>query len=328
LFLVEGKLDVQIKSTEGKISISCQNSQCGIVKYLEGTIEEDGFVHVSLFKMFDAMNAFQGGSLQLTAGKSSLLISNGETGKKIPIIKNTQEFNLQEGALLGEVKNLPGIMSSVSSCAASDAKFPGLKGVWVSVEDGFLKFVSTDGFRVSERTIKVDFVLERPLLIPIEFVRLTQNQTQIFDFDLEVFDQEIRFKSNEIVLFSVLLHGEYPDYMGSFMGEDGVATTRSELLVFLVDFLNKNPKQMPIRVGIGNGALSLTLKNRNKRITESIAIPNSKMNASGYYNSLFLYEAFDGCPEEEVLVGIQKNLGFCIKAKGYRQVVMPLKAKS
>lgn len=145
-----------------------------------------------------------------TSGFSSIVLGmNSNDFPKIPGNVNTSNM------LSIQQKSFAEALSQVLFAVSMDETRPILTGVLLIVDKGYLSLVSTDGFRLSQKRIKIDsldrnFKIVLPKTILSEIPKITGDEN-IF-FGIEEKEKQAIFVANDTVLSSRLLEGDFPDY--------------------------------------------------------------------------------------------------------------------
>ena len=142
--------------------------------------------------------------------KTTIPISNKEEFPIIPKVKKENTIKINPNVL----KN--GITQVLNSVAISHP-IQEILGVLFVVKDGFLKIISTDSFRLSEKTIyqknNYTTTLNQTFILPQktaqELVRII-NQEE--DVEMRIEPNQILFSLKNINIVSRLISGNYPNY--------------------------------------------------------------------------------------------------------------------
>jgi len=115
------------------------------------------------------------------------------------------------------IKDFTQALNTVSFAASHSNIKPELSSVYISYEVGRLYFVCTDGFRLIEKTLKIDLGADEfSLLLPVKSAGVV---SKIFDtleqdeiVDVFVTDNQIAIQSKQIYFTCRLVVGNFPDY--------------------------------------------------------------------------------------------------------------------
>jgi DNA polymerase-3 subunit beta len=116
-----------------------------------------------------------------------------------------------------EVGKFVEVMKQVVIACATDPSRPVLTGVYLNLEGDTATIVATDSFRLVERKITILPVPETiTILIPArtiqEIIRISATVPVNSDLELQVNEQQILFRLQDVELYSRLLVGSFPKY--------------------------------------------------------------------------------------------------------------------
>ena len=140
---------------------------------------------------------------------STVLGMNSGDFPKIPgNITTAKALNIQQ-------KDFVEALSHVIFATSIDETRPVLTGVLIILNKGELSLVATDGFRLSQKKIKIassegTFKIVLPKTILSEITRVGGEENLLFD--IEEKEKQAIFGVGEIILSSRLLEGDFPDY--------------------------------------------------------------------------------------------------------------------
>ncbi|HLD51612.1 DNA polymerase III subunit beta [candidate division WWE3 bacterium RIFOXYC1_FULL_40_10] len=214
--------NVLITAEKGKIKFAATNLETTIITYSQGSIEAEGAITVpaKLIKDFIAnlpQNTISlellGDNLHVVSEKTKSKF-NGISAKdypELPSISNKTKFIEIDPK---EFANSVGIVAFASSV---DEGQPLYTGVLIKVSGNGITFVSTDGFRLSERSIKVENEFEDVSAIIsaktlLEVSRIFANFPTPLKIGLSDNENMAIFTSGETLVATRLIEGEYPDY--------------------------------------------------------------------------------------------------------------------
>lgn len=215
-----------IESFDNKIKLSATNLELAIINFISGKIIENGGLNIPLNIFNSIINNLQSEriNIELTQNNKLLIKTDNYSAeiqglKKeefpiIPKIKNNSNYIEISGLILKDA-----LISVINSINLNNNR-PELNGVLFDYQSTILKLTTTDGFRLSEKTInntqfESNFSAGFKVIIPIKTVQEVVKELQINEngsvkiyFD----SNQILFKTENTEIISRLISGEFPEY--------------------------------------------------------------------------------------------------------------------
>lgn len=214
--------NVLIETEEGRLKLTTSNTETSISCYVGASVDKEGAITVpaNLLKEFVSnLNTphieveLKDSKLHLTAGKNKSRL-HGIAASSYPELPTTPD----DAAVIElDPQVFASAVSLVAFSAAADDSRPILSGILLKYKDGNLTLVSADGFRLSERAIKVGANLEPfEIVVPaktlIEVSRIFSKSTDPIKFVISEDNNMALFESNDIYIYTRILEGQFPDY--------------------------------------------------------------------------------------------------------------------
>ncbi|MGE4169555.1 MAG: DNA polymerase III subunit beta [Candidatus Margulisiibacteriota bacterium] len=140
-----------------------------------------------------------------------ILCVNPDEYPQFPVIENGVKIKLT-------VAELRQLIKYTLFAVSFDETKQFLNGILMKYEDGFLYFISTDGYRLSLKRQKIE-VLQAPTLsaiVPFKAVNELNKILQSYAADqvveLNVSENQVSFSMQDFVLVSRVIQGQFPDY--------------------------------------------------------------------------------------------------------------------
>lgn len=330
---------VLLEAKGNVLSVKATNLDVGLEFGLTAKIDEEGTVAVTASVLGSFLNNLnkeenikieeKNGNLHISTGSTKTLIKclSAEDFPVIPRVKEKNKYVLKAGELVA------GLKSVAYAAALTDIK-PEISSVYLYQEGRNLIFVSTDSFRLAEKTIYVgekgsDFI---PIIIPFknvnEIIRVFDGREG--DVSIESDKHQVSFYSDEIHLTSRVIDGIFPDYRqimpNKFNTE--VSIPKDDLINALklsnifVDRLN----QIVLKVAAKGSKLELTSQNQD--VGENTITLNAKVEGDDqemHFNVKYILDCFQSIPSGTI------NLNFArpLLVKGsddgsFKYIVMPV----
>ena len=234
-------------------------------------------------------------NLKITTLKNKALIKcmSKEDFPSIPAIENTNSIKIPINDLLLGFK-------SVWYSASNSTIKPELSSVYVYKNNDYLTFVSTDSFRLAEKSLHIKFNSDfPPILIPYKNVTEIIRIIDGLDGEIEIlFDKnQIAFRYKDLYLVSRLIDGSFPDYKQIIPKEPTTTLIllKSEVInavkssVVFSDSLN----QIKLKVDSKNKTLTVDSKNNDVgEYTESIKANIEGDDIELNFNNKYLSDCF------------------------------------
>lgn len=173
-----------------------------------------------------------------------------------------------------------GIKSVIYSASMSSVK-PELSSVYIYTNDDNLIFVSTDSFRLAEKSIKTRKVIELPgVLVPFknasDLLKIIDNIDE--EIEINSTKNQISFSFDGLYLVSRVIDGNFPDYKQILPKEEKTKITvlKQDLIntLKISNIFSDNFNQLNIK--IDNNQKQIQVKTKNSNIGENI----NKINAN------------------------------------------------
>ena len=201
------------------IKLRATNLSLGIEAEIPAKVEKEGIVAVAgsvlagvfsnIFQNENAELESLDGNLSIKTQKSRISLK-GQSHDDFPTIPAVTGTSFEIEAK----KLVEGIKSVSYSSSPSDIK-PEISSVFLYAEDGQLRFVATDSFRLAEKKIKVKGLPDIPgILIPFRNIPDILRVLGELNEEVKVcFNKnQISFTAHNVYLTSRVLDGIFPDY--------------------------------------------------------------------------------------------------------------------
>jgi len=267
-----------------------------------------------------------------------------------------QGSNSEEFPIIPEFENLDFIqvdgrkvcqgLSQVADIVSISQSRPEISGVYFVFSKNILKIVSTDSFRLAEKTI----ILEKPVSKDFGFIIPQKPAKEIINIlnekqgDVKIYfsPNQVMFEYSEkdslkpqIQITSRLIEGEYPDYQAIIPKE-----FKTKAIIKRDEFLNQiktaslfSGKVNEIKIIINCKNNQLEIFAQSPDIGENKSQIESKIEGKDFeisFNYKFLIDGLNNIKSSEIIFELSESEGPCIlKPVGdnsYLYVVMPIKS--
>ncbi|MDD5430982.1 MAG: DNA polymerase III subunit beta [Candidatus Pacebacteria bacterium] len=215
--------NVLIKTHNNKIKLVATNLELAITQMVSGKIIENGSITVPFSVLSGIVNNSDSERIDLELKNNTLLFKTDnyeasiqgiaeEEFPIIPKIENTRNYLKINGGIFKEA-----MLKVLNSAQISEIR-PEISGVLFDFQISHFKLVTTDSFRLAEKTVfekefKTNFQRGFKIIIPLKMV---SEAIKILkdDGDLNIFidPNQILFQNDDIEIISRLIDGNYPDY--------------------------------------------------------------------------------------------------------------------
>jgi len=338
--------NVLIKSEDGFLKLSTTDLELGINYWVPAKVDTQGEATIPV-KIFSNLISFLSDEkidLELKANNLNIKTDNhkseikGLDAKDFPIIP---EVGLEKSIDVNTKEIIQGLLQVIDFSAFTQVR-PELSGVYFSFQGNELKIVTTDSFRLAEKTILLDQKVEDinfilPRNAGREIINLfSENEIIKFCFSPNQIMTQSNFNDTKKVsaqLVSRLIEGEYPDYKAVIPKEfkTQVILSRDELLSQIKSASLFSGRTNEIKLNIKKDKIEIIAQNVDLGETKSnILVTVKGEETSVNFNHKFLIEGLNQIKSNEVVLELNGQEGpGLLKAKddnSYVYVIMPIKA--
>lgn len=211
--------NIYIACKGNKLSVSSTNLEVSYNSSVGAKVEKEGEITVPARIINDIVSNLNPGPIDLTTDKERLNISTDNFNSNVSGM-NPSDFpevpkKLGKNSYTIETKLFKDALSKTLFSVSVDETRPILTGILFIFNKKGLSLVSTDGFRLSKKDIKIKEIKENekvilPKTILSEILRITSDQEEI-QFSFNKSENQVIFKVDNTIL-SRVLQGEFPDF--------------------------------------------------------------------------------------------------------------------
>ena len=345
--------NVLIKAEEGQISLTTTNLDLGICCNVKAEVLEKGTVTLPVRKLTSIVKSLPNPDVvvDVSSGYQAKIVSGGSQFRimgigadefpPLPAFEDTRTFTLKQ-------EELGHMLKCVSYAQSKDENRYLLNGVYVTVENGKLSLVATDGRRLSiiekevGSAIPSDF---QSLIIPDKtVVELERIMGKNEDVRIAFSDRQVAFevkvaegdKSNGLVnvihLVSKIVEGNYPKYR-QVIPKETVHRIKIERELFL-----ECVQRASLVVSDKNNSIKLKMSHNLLEISgasaeygdalESMAIEYEGPDVQVAFNPQFLQDPLKAVVQDAVFFEFKDDLspGVIKTLESFMCVIMPLRS--
>lgn len=219
---VEALKCFKLEAKEDILIITANNLETNIIASVKAKVDSQGKTLVQARTFLSIISKLPSNEISFYLSENkTLLITSGESTFNI-ITGNTDEF--PENMLIEDYKELDlnkeiikDMVKRVSFAASDEEEKVILNGVLIDIkqEDGKLYFVAADGYRLAKDEINFKSQSSLKTIIPIKTVKEVfniLNDIEVKDFKIRVSKEKVMFLIDEIMIYSRIINGQFPDY--------------------------------------------------------------------------------------------------------------------
>lgn len=214
--------NVLIEAKDNNLILSATNLETAIKTNIGASVEEPGILAVPAKLLKEFVASLPSTTLIVDTKAATLNLKSDKTKTKFSGV-NAEDYpqlpNVpKEGKYISiNHKDLDKISQMVTFSAGNDSARPIFTGAYLKYTDKNLVVASTDGFRLSELTLKVEGTVdEMTVIVPAktlaEIARIFSNTEENIKIYLNSSDNLLLFVSEDTLVATRILDGQYPDY--------------------------------------------------------------------------------------------------------------------
>lgn len=208
--------NVLVEAKAGKVYITGQNTEMAVTTIGEAKIEKDGNTTIPGGRFYNIVRELPEGEVKFESGETSVIIKCGKGNYKLQSIPRDDYptiISVKGGVkfiLNGEL--LKRLIDHTVFAVSKETYSPAPQGVLLDIKRDYLRMVATDGHRLAFIERKGKFDIEQSAIISEKAAKFASKF--IGDVEIRVQEQVIGFYTENFVLVSKLIEGEFPDYKG------------------------------------------------------------------------------------------------------------------
>lgn len=215
--------NILLKTENGLLKISATNLEIGVNTWIRCKVDEEGAVTVPARTFNDLINNLPNDNVSLFLEDSYLFIESGNYKTKIKGL-NAEEFPLipqieEQNPIEIVAHELKDAISQVVFAAAVSETMPEISGILFAFEEGTLKLVATDRYRLAEKVIRLASQAQnspsKSMIIPNRAVHELHKSLSAYEgssVKIYTSQNQLLFKTDDTEIITRLIDGQYPDY--------------------------------------------------------------------------------------------------------------------
>lgn len=307
--ILEGIL---ISAVNDKITLSSYNLENGLIKEIEANVEKNGQIVISAKVLNSIIHSFSDETVKITVDER--MFCHIESGSAVFDIMGMAAVDFPELPTIAEGKKIKitaGILKdmvrqTIFAVAPNEGTRPILTGIDFEIEDGFLKLVAIDGYRLAIRKEKINISDSLKFVVSgkavNEIIKIVTNEDE--DIEILIGRRHICFSVEGYNFFSPLLDGDFIDYKNTIpttFAQKIVVNTRELInIIERISLIISDNFTTPIRCIINEEETVFSCAASVGKATEKANFVLEGLPFEIGLNSKYLLEALRACEYEKV----------------------------
>ncbi|MBR4910867.1 MAG: DNA polymerase III subunit beta [Clostridia bacterium] len=305
---------ILISAEQGRITLAAYNLEIGMKKEIYCNCEKEGDIVIKARLLSDILRRLGGTQVEIeTDDKLMCHIKSDDTFfdimgmaagdfPEMPSVADGTKISIDSKTLCDMVK---GTIFAVSQIEGSRPIYTGLN---ISVDEGIIKFVAIDGYRLAIRKEKTNIDKNFNFVVPgkaiNEVVKLCEESET--DINIIIGARLISFLIDGYLFIARLFEGEYVDYKKILPEQfkQQIKLNKSDLInsVERVSLLINDAFSTPLRLLLDENEATLSCATSIGRAKETFKTELSGTPFEIGLNSRYLLEALKACDEGNIII--------------------------
>lgn len=335
--------NVLINADNGRVEFTATDLDVTVACSVEAKVEKGGSTTIPVKKLFGIVRELNGEIDIETDEKNVTSIRSGGSFFKVhglaadefpplPKFKDDKKVGLTQ-------ETVRAMLKKTSFAVSTDESRYVLNGIFISLKEGKMTLVATDGRRLAlvDEEVEISEKSAGEFIVPAKAVNELNRLLQ------EKGDVEIKFGENQasfalkddkgfsVLLITKLIEGNYPNYKQVIPGEakERIPLGREELLAALKRAeIMTSEKANSVKLSFGRNTLAITANAPEVgEARESLAVNYKGKELAIAFNPRYLIDPLQALTEDEVFIELIDELSpGVIKINGpFLYVVMPMR---
>ena len=331
-----------LRADDQGISLTGTDLELEVAAAVEGQVVESGDTTVPARKLLDICRALPEGTDMAMLNQDGRVLLKAGKSRFTLITLPPADFPRVETSKFERVFTIPGrklkrILESTAFCMAQQDVRYYLNGLYLEVQEGYIRAVATDGHRMAVTTEQYNSQSSRVIQIIVprkavqEIMRFLPNSDDPVDITMDT--SHLRLEVGGLIATAKLIDGKFPDYTKV------IPTSQSKTIILdqrqFREGLNRvailaNEKYRGVRLDLQGGKLRITAHNpEQEEALEEIEINYKGEPLEIGFNVNYLVEAANAINSNEIALGLNDSSSSCtLKAtdkQDTQYVVMPMR---
>ena len=335
--------NVLLKADHGRVEFTATDLDVTVACSVEAKVEKAGTATVPVKKLFGIVRELNGEIEIETDDKNVTSIRSGGSFFKVhglsadefpplPKFKDDKKVSLTQ-------ETIRSMLKKTSFAVSTDESRYVLNGIFISLKEGKMTFVATDGRRLAlvDEEVELSEHSTGEFIVPAKAVNeLTRLLQATGDVELKFGENQASFAlKNEngfsVLLITKLIEGNYPNYRQVIPGEakERIPLVREELLAALKRAeIMTSEKANSVKMTFGRNTLAITANSPEVgEARETLAVNYKGKEMAIAFNPRYLIDPLAALGEDEVFIELIDELSpGVLKINGpFLYVVMPMR---
>lgn len=335
--------NVLLRAENGQVEFTATDLDVTVACKVEAKVSQPGATTVPVKKLFGIVRELNGeiemetDERHVTSIRSggSFFKINGLAAEEFPPLP---QFKDDKKVVLGQ-ETLRGMLKKTSFAVSTDESRYVLNGIFISLKDGKMTLVATDGRRLAlvDEEVEIAEKSSGEFIVPAKAInelnRLLQEKGEV---ELKFGENQASFSLKEekglsVLMISKLIEGNYPNYRQVIPGEakERIPLVREELLQALRRAeIMTSEKANSVKLTFGKNTLSITANSPEVgEARETLAVNYKGKETAIAFNPRYLIDPLAALTEDEVFFELIDELSpGVLKINGpFLYVVMPMR---
>jgi DNA polymerase-3 subunit beta len=211
--------NILIETQKNKLRIASTNLEVSVSQKIAAKIDEEGSISIPARLINELISNLKPGQMDLIAQKETLEIKTPDFESTLSGM-NTSDFpsvpqSVGADSIIFPYESFQSALSKILYSVSTDETRPILTGVLFIIKSDETILVSTDGFRLSQKKLKLKgFSEEKRVIIPkatlSELVRVTGGDE--IEFSFKKTENQVILGLENVVMSSRVIEGDFPDF--------------------------------------------------------------------------------------------------------------------
>jgi DNA polymerase III subunit beta len=336
--------NVLMRAENGKLEFTATDLDVTVACSVEAKVNKPGSTTVPVKKLFGIVRELNGGEIEIeTDEKNVTSVRSGSSYFKInglgadefpplPKFKDDKKVSLTQ-------ETVRGMLKKTSFAVSTDESRYVLNGIFISLKEGKMTLVATDGRRLAlvDEEVDISEKSSGEFIVPAKAVgelnRLLQDKGEV---ELKFGENQASFalkdeKGFSVLLITKLIEGNYPNYRQVIPGEakERIPLVREELLQALKRAeIMTSEKANSVKLTFARNSLAITANSPEVgEARETLAVNYKGKEMAIAFNPRYLIDPLAALTDDEVYIELIDELSpGVLKIKGpFLYVVMPMR---
>ncbi len=331
---------ILIKAYGESINISGYNLEIGITTDIEATVQTEGEIVVSAKLFLDIVRRLPEEIVMIETDERMITyIKSGHVDYQIVGMSSVEYPDLptfeQTDGITVNAKTLREMIRQTVYAVSENTAKPIYTGSLFEIENGILKIIAIDGYRMAIRSENVDSESKTSFVVPgktqLEVLKLLSDDED--NVEIIIGQRHITFKVKSYRVISRLIEGTFLDYKKTVPEDKKTEIVINTRLIIdsveRMSLLNNDRVQSPVRCAFANDEIKLSCASAVGRASDIISVPIIGEEVEIGFNNRYLLDALKNTDTDEIKLILNGPLSPMIikpvKGDCFLSIVVPMR---